>query len=73
MDQQTVSQVISQYHFFNIDLISLNLFSYMLGVTWAFFNQGLFGKRIGIYIITYFGGLAAWYALQYYILLQKVQ
>jgi hypothetical protein len=43
----------------------------MMGVTWAFFNQGLFGKRIGYYVFLYFASLAAWYALQYYILLEK--
>lgn len=64
---------LSQYHLFTIDLISLNLFSFMLGVTWAFFNQGFFGKRIGLWIFIYFGSLAGWYALQYYILLHKVQ
>lgn len=62
---------ISQYHFFSINLVSLNLFSFMLGVTWAFFQQGLFGKRLGLPIFLYYGGLAAWYALQYYILLEK--
>jgi hypothetical protein len=60
-----------QYHFFDITLVSLNLFSFMLGATWAFFNQGLFGKRIGLYVFFYFASLAAWYALQYYILLEK--
>lgn len=53
-------------HFFDISVYSLNLFSFMLGVTWAFFNQGLFGKRIGYYVFLYFASLAAWYALLYY-------
>jgi hypothetical protein len=39
----------------------------MLGVTWAFFNQGLFGKHIGKWIFIYFGGLAAWYATLLYL------
>ena len=38
----------------------------MMGATWAFFNQGIFGKKIGLYVFLYFGGLAAWYALMYY-------
>ena len=54
------------YHLFDISLVSLNLLSFMLGATWAFFNQGLFGKKIGYWIIVYFGGLAAWYAVLYY-------
>jgi hypothetical protein len=61
----------SQYHFFAIDFVSLNLFSFMMGATWAFFNQGLFGKRIGLWVFLYFGGLAAWYGINYYILLEK--
>lgn len=36
----------------------------MLGMTWAFFNQGLFGKRIGKWVFIYFGLLAAWYAFK---------
>jgi hypothetical protein len=60
---------LSQYHLMDITFASLNLFSFMLGATWAFFNQGLFGKRIGLYVFLYFGGLAAWYALNYYALL----
>lgn len=55
------------YHFFDIDLVSLNLFSFMLGMTWAFFNQGLFGKKIALPIFLYFAGLAAWYGLQFYL------
>lgn len=38
----------------------------MLGATWAFFNQGIFGKRIALPIFLYFAGLAAWYAAQYH-------
>lgn len=44
----------------------MNLFSFMLGMTYAFFNQGLFGKHIGKYIFLYFAGLAAYYATMYY-------
>ena len=58
---------ITQFHFFDISLFSLNLFSFMLGMVWAFFNQGLFGKRIALPIFLYFAGLAAWYGLQFYI------
>jgi hypothetical protein len=38
----------------------------MLGVTWSFFNQSFFGKKIGYYVFIYFAGLAAWYATLYY-------
>lgn len=61
------------YHFFDINLASLNLFSFMLGVSWAFFNQTLFGKRLGLYIFIYFGSLAAWYGVSYNTLLHQVE
>jgi hypothetical protein len=64
---------ISQYHLFDIGPSTINLFSFMLGATWAFFNQGLFGKRIGLYVFLYFASLAGWYALNYYLLLNKAQ
>jgi hypothetical protein len=38
----------------------------MLGMTYSFFNQGLFGKNIGKYIFLYFAGLALWYWALYY-------
>lgn len=38
----------------------------MMGASWAFFNQGLFGRKIGGPIFLYFGGLATWYAYLYY-------
>ena len=57
---------LSDFHFFDISVYSFNLLSFMLGVTWAFFNQGLFGKRIGYWAFLYFAGLAAWYATLYY-------
>lgn len=60
---------LSDFHLFDIHFYQLNLFSFMLGVSWAFFNQGLFGKRIGKWIFIYFGGLAAWYAFNYHYLL----
>jgi len=53
-------------HFFDISLWSLNLLSFMLGMTFAFFNQGFFGKNIGKYIIGYWMGLAAFYFLLNY-------
>lgn len=53
-------------HFFDIDFKTINLFSFMLGMSWAFFNQGLFGKRIGMWIFLYFAGLAMWYGLSFY-------
>lgn len=62
---------ISELNIFSISLASLNLFSFMLGATWAFFQQGLFGKRLGLYIFAYYAGLAAWYALHYYLLMEK--
>ena len=52
---------------FEISFESLNLFSMILGMTFAFFNQGLFGKRIGKYIIFYLFALALYYGLSYYI------
>lgn len=54
------------FHFFDISIYYLNLFSFMLGITWAFFNQGLFGKKIGKWIFLYFAGLAFWYMILYY-------
>lgn len=39
----------------------------MLGMSWAFFNQGFFGKRIGVWIFFYFAGLAMWFGLQLYV------
>jgi hypothetical protein len=54
-------------NFFAIDLTSMNLFSFMMGMMFAFFNQGLFGKRIGKYRFIYFLGLVAVYASKYYI------
>lgn len=56
----------SDIHFFDIHYQYFNLFSFMMGATWAFFNQGLFGRKIGLYVFLYFGGLAAWYATLYY-------
>ena len=62
---------LTQFHIFDISLVSLNLFSFMLGMVWAFFNQGLFGRRIALPIFIYFAGLAGWYALQYYSVTHK--
>lgn len=56
----------NEWFFFDIGLRTLNLFSFMLGATWAFFNQGLFGKRIGTAIFIYFAGLAFVYGVQFY-------
>lgn len=61
---------ITQWKFFEISFSTVNLFSFMLGATWAFFNQGLFGRKIAGPIFLYFGGLAAWYAYLYYGLLK---
>lgn len=54
--------------FFDIGFSSLNLFSFMMGMLFAFFNQGLFGKRIGKYLFIYLIGLAAVYGAKYYII-----
>ena len=56
----------NEWHFFDIGFRTLNLFSFMLGATWAFFNQGLFGKKIGQVIFLYFAGLALFYGLSFY-------
>jgi len=58
---------IEPIHLLDISLEHLNLFSFMLGATWAFFNQGLFGKRIGKIIFLYFGGLALYYWALWYV------
>lgn len=55
-----------QFHLFDISIYHVNLFSFMLGMTWAFFNQGLFGRNIGKWIFLYFAGLALWYWALYY-------
>ena len=57
----------SNLQFFDIGLTSMNLFSIMVGMVIAFFNQGVFGKSIGKYIILYLVCLAAWYAGSLYI------
>ena len=62
---------ITKWHFFDISFASFNLFSYMLGMTAAFFNQGLFGKKIAGPIFLYFGCLALYYALMYHGILQS--
>lgn len=56
----------NEWFFFDIGFRTINLFSFMLGMSWAFFNQGLFGKRIGMWIFLYFAGLAMWYGLSFY-------
>lgn len=50
-----------EWHFFDIGFDTLNLFSFMLGMVFAFFRQGLFGKRIGVWIFGYFALLAFYY------------
>lgn len=52
--------------FFAIGFSHINLMSIMIGMTFAFFNQGLFGKRIGKYIVVYLVGLAGFYGISYY-------
>ena len=63
----------NSWNFFTIGLASLNLFSFMLGVTWAFFQQYVFGKSIGKVIFLYFAILAAWYGGLYYYEINKAQ
>ena len=65
MDQIIEYLKASNFNIFDISFNKLNLFSFMLGMTWAFFHQGLFGKMIGKYIFLYFACLAAWYAFLY--------
>ena len=57
---------VSEFHIFDISFYQLNLFSFMLGMTFAFFNQGLFGRNIGKWVFLYYAGLAGWYFLLYY-------
>jgi hypothetical protein len=57
-----MTEIFNHWQFFEIGLPSVNLFSIMLGMVFAFFQQGLFGKNIGKYIIIYFACLAGWYA-----------
>lgn len=57
----------SDYRFFDIGLSTMNLFSVMMGMVFAFFQQSLFGQRIGKYIIVYFACLVGWYAGNLYL------
>lgn len=66
-----IYDIIDTFHFFDISIYQLNLFSFMLGMTYAFFNQGFFGRDIGKWIFAYFAGLAAWYFLLYYLATHK--
>ena len=61
-----ITDFLNQFHLFDIAFSQLNLFSFMLGMSYAFFNQGLFGKNIGKYVFLYFAGLALWYWALYY-------
>lgn len=63
--------VVDLFHFFDISVYQLNLFSFMLGMTFAFFNQGYFGKNIGKWVFLYYAGLAGWYWLLYYLAIHK--
>jgi hypothetical protein len=53
-------------NFFVISFESMNLLSFMLGMTWAFFNQGLFGQKIGKWVFLYWFGMALYYYLAYH-------
>ena len=52
--------------FFDISLVSLNLFSFMLGVLYASVNSyGWFGRRnVWLLIVFYCAGLALYYYLK---------
>ena len=62
-----MSEIFNHWQFFEIGLPSVNLFSFMMGMVFAFFKQGLFGQKIGKYIIVYFACLAGWYAGNLYL------
>ena len=62
-----MSEIFNHWQFFEIGLPSVNLFSFMMGMVFAFFKQGLFGQKIGKYIILYFVCLAGWYAGNLYL------
>jgi len=53
--------------FFDISFMTLNLFSFVLGMIFSFFNQGLFGKSIGKYIILYLFAVASYYGVMYHL------
>lgn len=62
-----MSEIFRDWQFFEIGLSTMNLFSFMMGMVFAFFKQGLFGQRIGKYIIVYFACLVGWYAGSLYL------
>lgn len=53
----------NNYHFFDIALKSINLFSFMLGMTFASFN-GFFKVSAFKYVIAYFALLALYFAIK---------
>jgi len=55
----------NSFHIFDISIYQMNLFSFMMGALWAFFNQSYFGKRMAGPLFLYFGGLAVYYWAQY--------
>jgi len=55
-----------KFNVFTISIYSFNLISFMLGMTFAFFHQGMFGRSIGKYVIFYWIGMFLYYfALNY--------
>ena len=56
----------NEFNLFTISFYALNLLSFMLGMTFSFFQQGLFGKKIGKYVIGYWILLAITYFVLYY-------
>jgi hypothetical protein len=62
-----IMEYVSNFSFFDIGLTSMNLFSIMVGMVIAFFQQGVFGQKIGKYIILYLVCLVAWYAGSLYL------
>ena len=64
---------LNDFKLFDISVQSFNLLSFMLGMTFAFFKQGLFCKRIGLWIITYFICLAAFYGVKAALVLENTK
>ena len=64
---------LNDFKLFDISVQSFNLLSFMLGMTFAFFKQGLFGKRIGLWIITYFICLAGFYGVKAALILENTK
>lgn len=53
--------LMDNFNVFTISFYALNLLSFMLGMTFSFFQQGLFGKKIGKYVIGYWIAMCVTY------------